>query len=291
MSFLKITDPKKRDELVKEFLQTKRNIKQNYLSDRLGEIETQRELTTLFKPVVTSQQEATQNIIEKLRPIEEGLQAQLLTPKAQIGWPALPQVPAQAQDEEDEMIGPIAAKYLRKFASKTGEVDTTFGMYNKDGKFYIGNQQIGVLGDNLTVSDQEYEGTPGLWELLVMKRPDGNVYTDEDYNTYAKIMINTNALRKGNDRNNAVPKASRGWKWKNLMKTIWDNRDEIEGSGMPAVILPSDAGALLDRLDLLMASKDAGNTGLRNEIVSICDELKRQKIFNKDDYKKLMLQL
>jgi len=37
--------------------------------------------------------------------------------------------------------------------------------------------------------------------------------------------------------------------------------------------LPSDPNALSERLELLMASKQAGNTGLRNEIVSIWDEL------------------
>ena len=40
--------------------------------------------------------------------------------------------------------------------------------------------------------------------------------------------------------------------------------------------LPSDPNALCERLELLMASKQAGNTGFRNEIVSICDELLRQ---------------
>jgi len=33
-------------------------------------------------------------------------------------------------------------------------------------------------------------------------------------------------------------------------------------------------------LDILLASKAAGNTGVRNEIVSICDELLRQKVYN-----------
>jgi len=40
-----------------------------------------------------------------------------------------------------------------------------------------------------------------------------------------------------------------------------------------------------------MASKQAGNTGLRNEIVSIYDERLRQKILSRDAYKNLMLTL
>jgi len=50
-------------------------------------------------------------------------------------------------------------------------------------------------------------------------------------------------------------------------------RQQKKGSGF----LPIDPNALCERLELLMASKQAGNTGLRNEIVSICGELLRQK--------------
>jgi len=57
------------------------------------------------------------------------------------------------------------------------------------------------------------------------------------------------------------------------------------------VFLPSDPNALCERLELLMASKQAGNTGLRNEVVSICDELLKQKILSRDAYKNLMLTL
>jgi len=55
--------------------------------------------------------------------------------------------------------------------------------------------------------------------------------------------------------------------------------------------LPSDPNALCERLEILLASKQAGNTGVRNENVSICDELLRQKILPHDAYKNLMLTL
>jgi len=57
------------------------------------------------------------------------------------------------------------------------------------------------------------------------------------------------------------------------------------------VFLSSDPNALCERLELLMASKEAGNTGLRNEIVSILDQLLRQKILSRNAYKNLMLTL
>src|SRR6218665_679749 len=55
MSFLKITDPSKRDFIVEEFLKSKKNIKRNFLSERLGDIGLQRELTKMYKPIVDSQ--------------------------------------------------------------------------------------------------------------------------------------------------------------------------------------------------------------------------------------------
>ena len=54
-------------------------------------------------------------------------------------------------------------------------------------------------------------------------------------------------------------------------------------------MIPSDPVALVERLKLLLASKAAGNTGVRNELVSICDELLRQKKISKTLYKKLAL--
>ena len=41
MSFLKITDPKKRDFIVNEFLNTRQKIQQNYLSEHVGDLSTQ----------------------------------------------------------------------------------------------------------------------------------------------------------------------------------------------------------------------------------------------------------
>jgi len=57
------------------------------------------------------------------------------------------------------------------------------------------------------------------------------------------------------------------------------------------VVIPSDPNALFDRLDLLLGNKAAGNTRVRNEIVSICDELLRQKVMNKSLYKNFMLHI
>ena len=65
---------------------------------------------------------------------------------------------------------------------------------------------------------------------------------------------------------------------------------ETEGypsSGLGLKFISSDPNALIDRFDLLFSSKKAGHTGVINEIVTILDELKRQKVINVNEYKKL----
>ena len=65
----------------------------------------------------------------------------------------------------------------------------------------------------------------------------------------------------------------------------YDEMEEYEGKGVK--FISSDPNTLLERLDLLLASQKAGNRGIRNELVSICDELKRQGILDTRFYKKL----
>ena len=153
----------------------------------------------------------------------------------------------------------------------------------------IGDTRIGIINYNIVVGETEYQGTPGLWEFIIMKLPNDQVYDDEDYENYAEMLVKANELKRDNVSESRTPKASKSWKLNHLLKQIWSEIDKYEGNGV--VIIPSDPNALLDRLDLLMASKGAGNTVVGNEIVSICDELKRQNFLDVNAYKNLMSSL
>ena len=100
-------------------------------------------------------------------------------------------------------------------------------------------------------------------------------------------MLKTNALHCNNDTKSIYPKGSRGEKWIKILNLIWYSRPEYEGKGV--VVIPSDPNALLQRLDLLLASKKAGHTGVGNELVSVYDELKRQGVLDSRSYKKINL--
>ena len=55
MSFLNISDPTKRDPMVKEYLDLKKNIRDNLLSERTGEQQLQTDLSKFFKPITETQ--------------------------------------------------------------------------------------------------------------------------------------------------------------------------------------------------------------------------------------------
>ena len=54
-------------------------------------------------------------------------------------------------------------------------------------------------------------------------------------------MVDTSALKQNNNPAEAVPKSSRGWKWKTLLRRIWKDKSQYEGQGIgTTVVIPSD---------------------------------------------------
>ena len=322
MSFIKIKDPRKREEMIKDLIETRKRIKDNFIARKVGEAEYQTGLTKLFKPVTETQKATAKEITEaqkatagkftqELLPIREGIE-ELPTKLFKKIFPAI-----EIKASDIINFGPLAVNALLEAFTKKS-IDLSFGIYAQDGKFKIGNRPVDIEDNNITVKDKEgnilktFEGTPGFWELVTYKEP--KEYTEEDLSKYQQLVILTNTAYQGNNPNQNKPKSSGSNKWKKIIKPIWDaikkqEKAEVEnkefeepddpqpgpsgtdpqtetpGGGLK--ILPSDPNALIDRFDLLFSSKKAGHTGVINEIVAILDELKRQKVINVNEYKKL----
>ena len=284
MSFYKITDPKERRRMIEKLAQTRKNVQEQFLDEKLGKIESSESLKTFFKPVTESQRELTKEIKEQLTPIRDKV---LRLPSQTLAI-----TPPTLTEEELMMVGPIAKNYLNKYIDLEEDVDMVFGIYGEGGREKIGSKEVTFNGNDLIIEGKTYQGTRGLWELIVSNEPDDRIYDDDDLDNYTEIMIKTNAMRREYDPANPRPRSSTSWKWKKVVKGIWDEyKASFGGTGTKTIVIPSDPNALLERLDLLMASREAGNTGTRNELVSICDELLRQKIINKNEYKNIMLRL
>ena len=130
---------------------------------------TQHELSKLFKPVTDMQKDLKEGLVSELKPIREGMKN---LPKAITFW-QFPSITAyddddDGEEQEDVFIGDIAEKYLRKFATVSG-ADKTFGLRDKDGRFYIGIKAAKIKENNIIVGDKEYTGTSGLWKLIVAR--------------------------------------------------------------------------------------------------------------------------
>ena len=308
MSFIKVKDPRKREELIRDFIETRKRIKDNFVARKVGEAEYQTGLTKLFKPVTETQKatakeitDAQKTTVEKitgeLLPIKEGIE-ELPT---KLFKKLFPSIEFKASDIIN--FGPLAVDSLLQAFTKNN-IDLTYGIYAKDGKFKIGDKFITIEDNDIKVDGIIFEGTPGFWELVTsksIKNPEN--YNEEDLNKYRRLVILTNTAYRNNNPNQNKPKASKSSKWKKIIKPIWEaikeqeeDEDEYQefeepedgnpqpsGSGLK--ILPSDPNALIDRFDLLFSSKKAGHTGVRNEIISILDELKRQKVISVQDYK------
>ena len=299
MSFIKVKDPRKREELIRDFIETRKRIKDNFIAKKVGEAEYQTGLTKLFKPVTETQKatakETAEKFTQELLPIKEGIE-ELPT---KLFRKVFPSIELKASDIMN--LGPLAVNALLQAFTKKN-IDLAFGLYAQEGKFKIGNKEVNIEDNDINVDDIIFEGTPGFWELITSKNPEN--YTGEDLDKYRQLLLLTNAVYRDNNPDNNNPKSSKSPKWKNIIKPIWEQikiqKDEEEEYEEPATseagpglsgtglkILPSDPNALIDRFDLLFSSKKAGHTGVRNEIVSILDELKRQDVLKTNEYKKL----
>ena len=289
MSFLKISDPLKRDSIVKEYLELKKKIRSNFLSERIGEQQLQTDLSKFYKPITETQKATTREITEGLKPIREGIEK--LPEAIQPLRKATEEEEEEEEEDDVELVGEIAYKFLINPYR-----DETFGISKKGRNHYIGKTHVIIKNNDIFLPkyNEKFEGTPGLWELITSKNPQN--FTDNDYDNYEDLMIITNALHRYNDEDNPHPKGNhKTYKWLNILRPIWyrkksriifpKKKEGYKGEGV--VVIPSDPNALLERLDLVLASQEAGHTGVRNELVSICDELKRQGVLDTKTYKKL----
>ena len=116
------------------------------------------------------QKATAKEITEQLKPIKEGIEG---AQQQAITFPAFPSI--ELPPEDIFQLGSTAVSSLKQFFTKEG-ADKTYGIYDDKGKFYIGNKEAEIKDNNIIVDGEEYKGTPGLWELIVSKKPGANKY-------------------------------------------------------------------------------------------------------------------
>ena len=108
----------------------KKKIRDNLLSERIGESELQTNLSKLYKPITETQKATTREITEGLKPIREGIEKlpEAIQPigEATKEEDEEEEEEEEYEEEEDKNIGEIARHYLNKQYR-----DTTFGIKKK----------------------------------------------------------------------------------------------------------------------------------------------------------------
>ena len=281
MSFLKISDPKKRDEIVADYIATKKRIQQRNLDERIMDHIQEEGLQNMFKPVIDVTEKTNATIKKELLPIKNNLND--FSNKLQ----AIEKVKNEEDDESndyDEDDDEISESY-RQIIKVYGfaKLDPYFSIEEVDqplgrGKIYMmGNKRVTFdKASNIYVDGVKYEGTGGLWKLIMTKKPIG--YKPKDMTAYKRLAQQTNILT--HPRNvGGHSRPYQTYKWKHILSTIVQEGDGIH-------FLPSNIKTLENRLDILLGEYRAGNqTSTRNEIVPIADELLKRKAISRSEYR------
>ncbi|WP_185964903.1 hypothetical protein, partial [Klebsiella pneumoniae] len=179
--------------------------------------------------------------------------------------------------------GVLTRKYVMKMlqSQPSNRKYHTYGArLEKDG-LKIGNSDLVIDdADELTVRGRKFKGTPGLLELIFKSNPEK--YHLRDLNTFKRILEMTNAHKKNYSKTSPVHRNSSNKYVKVISKLFPSNR--AKGKGMAIkdaydtnVIYYNDINKLVERMRLLYEAKQAGHTGVNNEMVALKQELRQRR--------------
>lgn len=112
-------------------------------------------------------------------------------------------------------------------------------------------------------------------------------YSQADLESYHELVNQTNVLTHPNSLT-STSRLKRTKKWKEILSKFDTVGESVQGSGI-VQFLPRDIKGLEQRLNILLGEYRAGNRSciIRNEIVSILDELLRRKRLSKREYQEI----
>jgi len=104
-----------------------------------------------------------------------------------------------------ENVGSVASPYQMPYVCKRRFLDTQYGIRKEGDTFKIGDTPVLVDQDgDITIKENEFRGSEGLWELLTRKNANKEHVTSDDLRKYKKILLLTNAHLEGYDPSGAI---------------------------------------------------------------------------------------
>ncbi|KYQ56418.1 hypothetical protein ALC60_04648 [Trachymyrmex zeteki] len=192
----------------------------------------------------------------------------------------------QSCERLHSQLGPLGQIYVNALLSgdKKKEIDHVYGVYFDENGTMLGDKTFDVDSDDTIIVDGvRYKSTSGLYELIFKRIPDDAIYTKNDKETYKSILLTTNAHRRRHNAEMPV-KSNKEHKYKHIIGPLVGAHSTSTGSGVPSAMRLTDnkidyihwddPNELVDQLQLLDASRQAGNNAHDNEILSIFEELR-----------------
>ena len=143
MSFLDIKYPAERATLVKEYVTAMKTVKQRNMANQELKLVIGDELQTLFHPIVNATKQAAEETRKELEPMKQTLTG---------------------------IDRALAAK--RVAHSPPQDKYITFCIYRRgDEKLVMGSKVVQIDEYKKTVDGTEYDLTPGLYALIMLKHP------------------------------------------------------------------------------------------------------------------------
>lgn len=161
----------------------------------------------------------------------------------------------------------------------TNKHDQKYGIYKKrNGKYYIGDTDIALTHNNITIRGESFPLTQGLLNLLFLKLPAR--YKKSDKARYKEILMLANLHNLRNVRNESFKyvKIIAPMLQEKAGKSLQTNFMEVNRESKIDYKYWDNPNELVDRLRLLIASQSAGHSGHNNEIIEIIEELREANI-------------
>lgn len=180
---------------------------------------------------------------------------------------------------------PLIQGYMIDVFKNSRMSDHVFGPRFEGNTLMVGDGELKFNTDgSFTIKNIKYgKPTKGILELLFKVNPKG--YNPKDLQVYKKILESTNAHKRDYKENNPI-NSSRSKKYTSLISPLFVSKKTLNtpksGRGLLTKRLTNttvlshwdDPNELVERLRLLEASRLAGNTGVKNEIINIIEELR-----------------
>ena len=176
MSFLNITDMKKRVSIVADYLATLTGLQHRDINERAQYLVRQDDLNGMFETVIESTGISTGAITEELVPIQEEMKT-LNERLADTTEKMKDAITMKQEQPTDDHTSNVLKQYLLKYGGSR-LLDKYFDIQHVgDNKYEMGNKAVEIDG-------VKYDGTTRLWALVMKNDPPESSYTQNDLHMY-----------------------------------------------------------------------------------------------------------